>query len=203
MDTTEINTLSPAEEEELAAALKIASEGFVPLRTYRLAVGRALHTIKRLWELKGVCFKDSVNEQLGIPYTSAIRYMRDAEDEVGTILVPDEGEEDVEQSFEIRHDDTPDTQAAQLTRQRELEKAKVVHARITSQNKGTVTVHVSGLDQRLKSKLSQLKKTQKESFDKAAHQFIQVLLMTSPAQVLAVLNQLQADTLAEEEGSRD
>ena len=70
---TEINTLSPAEEEELAAALKIAIEGFVPLSTYRLTVGRALQTIKRLWERQGVCFKVSVNEQLGIPYTYRLK----------------------------------------------------------------------------------------------------------------------------------
>lgn len=173
-DSTE-NTLLTDEQTELEAAKISFCENRARGRAYQIAAGRDLMKIKSLWEKLGVSFKDRVLPELGIPYTTSLRYMALAEQPGSTEMVPEDEVVD-ETPLQIVQDDRPDTHADRVNAALQVHRTAVVRAPAITQNKGTVAIHVSGLDQRQKVQLSSIKKHHKIEFDRVSYEFICLLL---------------------------
>jgi hypothetical protein len=184
-DSTE-NTLLTDEQIELEAAKISFCKNRARGRAYQLAAGRDLMKIKSLWEKLGISFKDRVLPELGIPYTTSLRYMALAEQPDGTEVVLEDEDGD-ETPLQTVQGDRPDTHAGHVDAAPEVHRTAVERALSITQNRGTVTIHVSGLDPRQKVELSLLKKRSKVEFDRVSYEFICVLLTDGGTEKLSGL----------------
>jgi hypothetical protein len=170
-------------------------------RDLRIKTGEVLCVIKDIWgRVESGKFKRDIREVTGIPYTTALDYMREAAQDASTNSVPveDEDGDDDDSEFETG-DEQYDPHAERLERLKAEEREKVKRARAASQGRSSITLSVTKVPVAEREKFVAWKKDHKAQVERVLRQVVNCILDTKigVALVMTALKEL-IDTAADD-----